>query len=63
MTSFDYIKTWKVVMQRPSYFYREMPKTGGHTDPIIFAVVNVAIYAFFHLLFNPGAYDVRGFSL
>ena len=62
MMNFDYIKTWKVVMQRPSYFYREMPKTGGYTDPIIFAVVNVAIYVFFHLLFNPGAYDVRGFS-
>lgn len=49
-------------MKSPSYFYSEMPKTGGYTDPIIFAAVNVAIYSLFYLLFNPGAYDVKGFS-
>ncbi|KKH99526.1 hypothetical protein EO95_06725, partial [Methanosarcina sp. 1.H.T.1A.1] len=48
-------------MKSPSHFYREMPKTGGYTDPIIFAAINIAIYSFFYLLFNPGAYDVEGF--
>ncbi|KKG15767.1 hypothetical protein EO98_03210 [Methanosarcina sp. 2.H.T.1A.6] len=62
MTRFDYIGTWKEVMKSPSHFYREMPKTGGYTDPIIFAVINIAIYSFFYLLFNPGAYDVEGFG-
>jgi hypothetical protein len=62
MTSLDYIGTWKEVMKSPSRFYREMPRTGGYTDPIIFAAVNVAVYSLFYLLFNPGAYDFKGFS-
>lgn len=62
MASFDYLGTWKEVMKSPSHFYREMPKTGGYTDPIIFAAVNVAIYSLFYLLFNPGVYNVSGFS-
>lgn len=40
-----YIETWKEVMQRPSNFYREMPKTGGYTDPLTFAAISFIIYA------------------
>ncbi|WP_440944866.1 YIP1 family protein [Methanosarcina sp. T3] len=62
MRSFDYIGTWKEVMKSPSHFYSEMPKTGGYSDPIIFAAINVAVYSLFYLLFSPGAYDVGGFG-
>jgi len=62
MRNFDYLRTWKEVMKSPSHFYSEMPRTGGYADPIIFAVINVAIYSLFYLLFNPGAYDINGFS-
>ncbi|MDD3873142.1 MAG: YIP1 family protein [Methanosarcina sp.] len=41
----DYIETWKEVMQRPSDFFREMPKTGGYTDPLTFAAISFIIYA------------------
>lgn len=41
----DYIETWKEVMQSPSDFYREMPKTGGYADPITFAAISFIIYA------------------
>jgi len=40
-----YIETWKEVMQRPSDFYRGMPKTGGYTDPLTFAAISFIIYA------------------
>lgn len=49
-------------MKSPSHFYSKMPRTGGYAAPILFAVVNVAIYSLFYLLFNPGAYDIGGFS-
>ncbi|HEX3012649.1 MAG TPA: YIP1 family protein [Methanobacterium sp.] len=32
-------------MQRPSDFYREMPKTGGYSDPLTFAAISFIIYA------------------
>ncbi|MDD3316203.1 MAG: YIP1 family protein [Methanosarcina sp.] len=41
----DYIETWKEVMQSPSDFYREMPKTGGYADPLTFAAISFIIYA------------------
>lgn len=41
----DYIETWKEVMQSPSDFYREMPKTGGYVDPLTFAAISFIIYA------------------
>lgn len=50
MMDFDYLGTWKDVMKNPSHFYSEMPKTGGYTDPFIFAAINVAIYSLFYLL-------------
>jgi len=40
-----YIETWKEVMQRPSDFYRRMPKTGGYADPLTFAAISFIIYA------------------
>ncbi len=40
-----YIETWKEVMQRPSEFYRGMPKTGGYADPLTFAAISFIIYA------------------
>lgn len=40
-----YIETWKEVMQRPSDFYREMPKTGGYADPLTFAAISFITYA------------------
>jgi hypothetical protein len=40
-----YIETWKEVMQRPSDFYRGMPKTGGYADPLTFAAISFIIYA------------------
>jgi hypothetical protein len=40
-----YIETWKEVMQRPSDFYREMPKTGGYADPLTFAAISFISYA------------------
>jgi hypothetical protein len=40
-----YIETWKEVMQRPSDFFREMPKTGGYADPLTFAAISFIIYA------------------
>src|SRR5574344_825119 len=53
-----YIETWKEVMQSPSDFYREMPKTGGYTDPLTFAAISFIIYAFLAalltVLFGPG---------
>ena len=55
-----YIETWKEVMQSPSDFYREMPKTGGYTDPLTFAAISFIIYAFLAailtVLFGPGMY-------
>lgn len=56
MLYFDCVETWKEVLLRPSDFYREMPKTGGYIDPILFATVNLAISALFYLLFNSKAY-------
>lgn len=53
MMDFDYLGTWKDVMKSPSHFYSEMPKTGGYTDPFIFAAINVAIYSLFYLLLIP----------
>ncbi|HEY3363078.1 MAG TPA: YIP1 family protein [Methanosarcina sp.] len=41
----SYIETWKEVLQRPSDFYREMPKTGGYSDPLTFAAISFIIYA------------------
>ncbi len=41
----SYIETWKEVMQRPSEFYRGMPKTGGYADPLTFAAISFIIYA------------------
>ncbi len=40
-----YIETWKEVMQKPSDFYRGMPKTGGYADPLTFAAISFIIYA------------------
>ncbi len=40
-----YIETWKEVIQRPSEFYRGMPKTGGYADPLTFAAISFIIYA------------------
>lgn len=40
-----YIETWKEVIQKPSRFYREMPKTGGYSDPLTFAAINFIVYA------------------
>lgn len=40
----DYITTWKEVIQRPSDFYRRMPKTGGYADPLTFAAINLIVY-------------------
>lgn len=40
-----YIETWKEVMQRPSDFYRMMPKTGGYADPLTFAATSFITYA------------------
>jgi len=55
-----YIETWKEVMQSPSDFYRDMPKTGGYTDPLTFAAISFIIYAFLAalltVLFGPGMY-------
>lgn len=56
MTIFDYIEPWKNILLRPSDFYREMPKTGGYIDPLLFATVSLAISALFYLFFNPEAY-------
>lgn len=44
------------VLLRPSYFYREMPKTGGYVDPVLFATVNLVISALFYISFNSEAY-------
>jgi hypothetical protein len=56
----DYIKTWKEVIQRPSEFYREMPKTGGYGDPLTFAASSFIIYgllsALLAALFGRGMY-------
>ncbi len=45
-----YIETWKEVMQSPSDFYREMPKTGGYADPLTFAAISFIIYALLAVL-------------
>ena len=56
----SYIETWKEVMQRPSEFYRGMPKTGGYADPLTFAAISFIIYAlltaFLTALFGHGMY-------
>jgi hypothetical protein len=57
----DYIDTWKEIIQKPSDFYREMPKTGGYFEPIAFAAVSVTIGTFIHLLFAPETDEVRKF--
>lgn len=62
MTHLDYFETWKEVVQKPSDFYREMPKTGGYFYPMVFAAINIAIYFFLSLIFNPDEYDFRDFS-
>jgi len=68
----DYIETWKEVMQKPSDFYRAMPKTGGYADPLTFAAISFVIYGLLTVLFNRGMYmdsmyggmyGVREFSL
>lgn len=55
-----YIETWKEVIQRPSDFYREMPKTGGYADPLTFAAISLIIYvlltALLTALFGSGMY-------
>lgn len=55
-----YIETWKEVIQSPSDFYREMPKTGGYADPLTFAAISFIIYALLAALltalFGPGMY-------
>lgn len=40
-----YIETWKEIIQRPSDFFREMPKTGGYGDPLTFAAISFVTYA------------------
>ena len=50
----DYIETWKEVIQRPSDFYRKMPKTGGYADPLTFAAISYIIYGLLTALFNRG---------
>lgn len=52
MINIAYIETWKEIIQKPSDFYREMPKTGGYFDPIVFATMNAAISLFIYLLFT-----------
>ncbi|WP_292387725.1 YIP1 family protein [Methanosarcina sp. UBA5] len=56
-----YIETWKEVMQSPSDFYREMPKTGGYADPLTFAAISFIIYALLAALltalFGRGMYE------
>ena len=52
----DYIGTWKEVMQRPSDFYRRMPKTGGYRDPLTFAAITFLIYGILAALFNREMY-------
>jgi hypothetical protein len=55
-----YIETWKKVMQRPSNFFKEMPKTGGYADPLTFAAINFIIYtlltALLTVIFGRGMY-------
>ncbi len=55
-----YIETWKEVMQTPSDFYKEMPKTGGYADPLTFAAISFIVYALlaalFTVLFGHGMY-------
>jgi hypothetical protein len=39
----NYVKTWKEVMLRPTDFFREMPTTGGYSEPLTFATINYII--------------------
>jgi hypothetical protein len=55
MSFLDCIETWEEVLLRPSNFYREMPKTGGYVDPVLFATVNLSISMLFYLFFNSEA--------
>ena len=50
----DYIETWKEVIQRPSDFFRRMPKNGGYADPLTFAAISYIIYGFLTAIFNRG---------
>lgn len=56
MSFVEFIDIWKKVLLRPSVFYKEMPKTGGLIDPILFSIVSLSISAFFYLFLNPKAY-------
>lgn len=55
MKFIDYIEPWRNVLLRPSDFYREMPKTGGYVDPVLFATVNLSISMLIYLFFDSEA--------
>jgi hypothetical protein len=64
----DYFKTWKEVMLRPSDFYREMPTTGGYSEPLTFAAISYVISGLLTVIFISGfaggdMYGVNGFSM
>ena len=50
----DYFKTWKEVMLRPSDFYREMPTSGGYSEPLTFAAISYIISGLLTVIFIRG---------
>jgi hypothetical protein len=64
----DYFKNWKEVMLRPSDFYREMPTTGGYSEPLTFAAISYVISGLLTVIFISGLhigdmYGVNSFSM
>ncbi|MFQ5976163.1 MAG: YIP1 family protein, partial [Candidatus Hydrothermarchaeales archaeon] len=48
-----FVDTWKEVVQNPSDFFEAMPKTGGYTEPLKFAVICFLPIAIFMGLIIP----------
>jgi hypothetical protein len=53
-----FVDTWKAVIQTPSNFYENMPKTGGFVDPLKFLLICNVPSAIFMGLFYGAAMGV-----
>jgi hypothetical protein len=57
-----FVDTWKKVITSPSAFYESMPKEGGYSEPLKFAIINFIVLGIGSAIISI-LYNLIGFSL
>lgn len=58
----NFVDTWKNVITSPSAFYESMPKEGGYSEPLKFALINFIVLGIGSAIISI-LYNIIGFSL